>query len=561
MKISYKNEISDLITYCKEKQILRPDLWQKFTDVYKLKADERDNGWRSEYFGKTMRGACALYKECGDDEIYGALSRAVKNFLTAQDEKGRFTAYKSEFRGWDVWGRKYVISSLIGFYEICKEEDFKNAVLSAVRRHADYMIEKIGAGENQIGILDTSEAWGGLNSASIAETYLHLYKITKDEKYLAFGEYIIQTGGCKFGNLVETARENKLPPHLYPVNKAYEMLSFFESLLNYYEITKKREYLQIFTNFIERVRDSEITVIGCAGCTDELFDGSHKKQTEPTQTYMQETCVAVTYMRVLSEYYRLTGAAWCLDEIEKSFLNDYLGAVNDKGNRGYSYFDKKYVEVLPFDSYSPLYRSRRGIAVGGFKDLPGGGHYGCCVAIVTSGLAAYLHNVIKKENNVCEMHYLVPLSLEEGGTKIDVLGAYYKDEKAIISVSGTPVTVKLRVKENWTVTANGERVPAKDGFAVLPDFCGKIEVDFHKKVEKIELNDKICYRYGALVLAQDEEIAPIKAVPDKIEKVEILPDSYAFARLKINGVDFIDYAHAGKVWNGKPITVWNDKRS
>lgn len=561
MKISYKNEIFDLIEFCKKEQILKPELWKKFTDVFISKSDEADNGWRGEYFGKVLRGACALYKVSPSNEVYEALYNAVENFLSVRDEKGRFTSYVNEFKGWDTWGRKYVISSLLGFYEICKDESFKNTVLSAVKRHADYIVEKVGEGENQTGILDTSDAWGGLNSASIAETFIHLYKITKDKKYLGFSEYVIKTGGCKFGNLIEIARENQLPPHRYPVNKAYEMLSFFESLSDYYTVTGNEEYLNIFRNFIEKVRDAEITVIGCAGCTDELFDNAYEKQTEPAETYMQETCVAVTYMRVLSKYYEITKAPWCVSEIEKSFLNDYLGAVNDKRNRGYSYFDKKYVEVLPFDSYSPLYKSRRGIAIGGFKNLPGGGHYGCCVAIASSGIAAYLKNAVIKTESGFEINYIIPLELTDEEATIDIDGAYYKDEKATITVSGTPLNIKLRIENVLSVIANDKSCAVKGDYLTLTDFSGKIEITFDKKVETLELNDKICYRYGALVMAQDEAIAPIKPVSDKITSVEVLPDDYAFARLKINGIDFIDYAHAGKVWNEKLITVWNDKRS
>ena len=562
MKISYKNEINDLIKFCEEKQIFQPTLWEKFTDVYKLKADEADNGWRSEYFGKTMRGACSIYKVSPSAKLYEALYSAVKNFLTARDEKGRFTSYVDEFKGWDVWGRKYVISSLLEFYEICKDVDFKNEVLSAVKKHADYIIEKIGDKEGQIGILRTSDAWGGLNSASIAETFIHLYVITNESKYLGFAEYVISTGGCMYGNLVETARENKLAPHDYPVNKAYETISFFESLLDYYSVTKKQEYLNIFTDFIENVRDNEITVIGCAGCTDELFDNSYVKQTEPSETYMQETCVAVTWMRVLSKYYSVTKKSWCLNEIEKSFLNDYLGAVNDKENRGFSYFDKEYVEVLPFDSYSPLYKSRRGIAVGGFKNLPGGGHYGCCVAISASGLSAYLENVVKKENDgSISVNYIIPLTLNDGETTVTVSGACYKDERATVTVSAKPVNLNLRTSGVSEVFVNGEKASVTGEYVKLSGFIGKITVVFDRSIKTVELNGKICYKSGALVLAQDEAIAPIRSVADKIESVEYLPDEYALIRVKINGIDFIDYAHAGKVWNEKNITVWNDKRS
>lgn len=557
MKILYKNDIKDLIQYCLENQLLKEDLWKKFVDVFALKADSVDNGWRCEYFGKTLRAGCGIYEIYPCQELYDTLQKAVVNLLKIQDEQGRFTSYINEFGDWDIWGRKYIISSLQCFYKICKDEELKEKVLISVKKHADYIIEHIG--KDKIDILDTSTGWGGLNSASIAETFLNLYKLTKEKKYLDFGKYIISSGGCKGGNLVQIAKENKLLPYQYPVTKAYEMMSFFESLLDYYEITGEKEYLDIFSNFINRVRESEITVIGCAGCTEELFDNAARRQIEVQKTFMQETCVAVTWMRLLNKYYKITKQEWCIDELEKSFVNDILGMVNEKNNRGFSWFDNKYVEVLPFDSYSPLYKGKRGVAVGGFKNLPGGGHYGCCCAIASSGVGEFVKNIITKEDGKYFIRYLLPCSLTDENVCIAVKNSYLRNERVSISVSGSPVSLNVRIPKGSVITVNGNNV-AVERYLRVDNFIGDITIDLHYEVEQINIGDKICYKCGPMVLAQDESIAKIKSVQKEITKVEYLKNENTFKHLRINGVDFIDYAHAGKVWNEKIITVWNDIR-
>lgn len=558
MQILYENEIKSLLEYCLKKQLLNKDLWKQFIDVFLLKSDSTDHGWRGEFFGKTLRGACSIYEVYPSKELYDTLEKAVLNFLDTQDKQGRFTSYKEEWKGWDMWGRKYVLSSLQAFYKICQNESLKQNVLSALRKHADYIMSCVGP--DKIDILDTSNDWGGLNSASIAETYLSLYKLTCDEKYLEFGKYIILSGGCKQGNLVDIAKENKLYPHQYPVTKAYEMMSFFEAVLDYYEITGEKEYLEIFSNFIHKIRDSEITVIGCAGCTEELFDNSVVKQTESTESFMQETCVTVTWMRLLDKFYKISKEEWCLDELEKSFVNDILGMINEQENRGFSWFDKEYVEALPFDSYSPLYNSRRGIAIGGCRTLPNNTHYGCCGAIATSGIGAFIKNIIVKESERYVINYLLPCEIKDCANTIKVNNSYLTDDNITIDVLGKPVSMRIRLPKDSTVSINGEARVQSGKYLEINDFVGNIQIELHYQVEQIEINDKICYKYGPMVLAQDEHISPIYKVIKNVQSVECIEDANAFRHLRINDIDFVDYAHAGKVWDDKLITVWSNTK-
>ena len=67
--------------------------------------------------------------------------------------------------------------------------------------------------------------------------------MTGEKRYLDFAAYILSTGGCRDGDLIELAFHDKKLPHEYPVVKAYEMISFFEGVLAYYETTGKRAVL------------------------------------------------------------------------------------------------------------------------------------------------------------------------------------------------------------------------------------------------------------------------------------------------------------------------------
>ena len=120
---------------------------------------------------------------------------------------------------------------------------------------------------------------------------MKLFKLTGKSEYEEFIKTLIKTRILNGFNLFEAAKENKKTPSEYPVTKAYEIISCFEGLLDYYEITGEKEYLGICVNFADAVLKTDFTVIGGIGCYDEYFNGSTAKQVEKSEIHKQETCV------------------------------------------------------------------------------------------------------------------------------------------------------------------------------------------------------------------------------------------------------------------------------
>ena len=207
-KLKINGVMDDYVSFVLEHQLKDRGVWHKICEVFSTREDIADEGWRGEYFGKLMRGAVYVYRYTRDEELYDILTTAVEDLLSRQDEYGRFSTYtvEKEFCGWDVWARKYVITGLLHYRSICRDENIKEKILVALEKHLDYIVEKIGNGEGKIQITDTSAWWGGVNSCSILEPVVEMYKLTRKESYLDFAEYIISTGGCKDGHLIELAR-------------------------------------------------------------------------------------------------------------------------------------------------------------------------------------------------------------------------------------------------------------------------------------------------------------------------------------------------------------------
>lgn len=396
---SYYGLMDEMVQFSMQHQLLKEKNWKDFVEVFRSNSDDDDYGWRCEYWGKMMRGAVLTYMYNKDPQLYQILEQSVKDLLTVQQDDGRISTYslEKEFSGgWDVWGRKYILTGCLHFYRICQSEALKKDILSAMMRHADAILSKVGPGK--ISIFATSFHWKGVNSTSILEPFLDLYQQTKEKRYLEFAEYLIRTGGCEDGNLIELAIENKLAPFEYPTVKAYETMSFFEGVLAYYEVTGQEKYLNAVFNFINAVDETDLTIIGCCGCTHELFDHSSVKQILSSESIMQETCVTVTWMRINARLFAITGDIRCMDRIEQSAYNALYGSVNLKQLPMLSLEDNQWVDPLPFDSYSPLFDQRRGRGIGGFKRFSFGGYYGCCACIASAGTALVpLCAIMKRE--------------------------------------------------------------------------------------------------------------------------------------------------------------------
>jgi hypothetical protein len=106
--------------------------------------------------------------------------------------------------------------------------------------------------------------------------------------------------------------------------------------LEYGRTTGEQKWIQSALNLGKQVLETELTVIGCAGCTHELFDGSRVAQfnEELAGTIMQETCVSVTLMKFMMQLMSINADPSFADVIETAFYNDVLGHALEISSMG-----------------------------------------------------------------------------------------------------------------------------------------------------------------------------------------------------------------------------------
>ena len=624
-KYGYRGFMNDAFKFTEDNQLLNEEMWERFVRQYREPDADKDGGWRGEYWGKCMRAAAFVYSYTKNPALYAVLRKTVLDMMASarEDEGGRISSYgkNHEFCHWDIWSRKYVLLGMQYFYEICEEEDLREKIISSMRTQADCIIQFIGPREEgKKPITKASHHWRGANSSSLLEPIVRLYTLTGDDKYFRFAEYIVSEGVTEVKNLFELAYENEYLPYQYPITKAYEITSCFEGLLEFYRITGIEKYKTAVINFADRILESDFTVIGCCGCTHELFDHSTVRQANTTNgAVMQETCVTVTLMKFFYQLHILTADPKYADAFEISLYNAYLGSFNTEGKIEPTMMVEHpdwIFEPLPFDSYSPLTAGTRGVKIGGLKVMSDLHYYGCCACIGGAGigLVPKMQALMTKEGIAINLFIdgTVEATLPSGNAvTINTETAYPKlgAVKMTLSLnSSEEFTLKIRNPE-WSkstkVLVNGKSVKAARGYieitkvfengdtvelsldmrtqAILPIPYGR-EILMNEVVwganyivSTIDNEDPIAHRHialrrGPIMLAEENRLG---YSVDKPVDIAVDPDGYVDAELAdgvapypaivevkvplTNGkrIALTDYASAGKLWNEESkMAVW-----
>lgn len=618
----YKGFVDSAFRFVEDAQLIKPELWTRFVNQFREDADY-EGGWRGEYWGKMMRGASLVYQYTKNEKLYSVLSHTVNEMIKSADENGRISSYavNHEFDAWDLWCRKYVLLGMEYFLEICTDELQKRNIINSMCKQVDYIITKIGREEDgKKEITTATRHWRGLNSCSILEPVVRLYNLTQDKRYFDFATYIVDCGGTDIENIFELAYENNLYPYQYPVTKAYEMTSCFEGLLEYYKITGNEKYKTAILNYANKILESDFTVIGCCGCTHELFDHSTVRQANTTNgEIMQETCVTVTLMKFFYRVHLLSGESKYADAFEISFYNAYLGSFNTEQIIE-PMIKKEYPdwisEPLPFDSYSPLTAGTRGNGIGGLKLMSDNHYYGCCACIGSAGIGLVPQMQLLKSEKGLVVNLYIDGEISVVSPKNNTVSMKFETEYP--KHGKVKIIIKTECSENFeiafrnpywskntSVYINGKKFVACEGYMKFDRLWENgdiIEIEFDMRTEAIypisygsqvlmnkviwgknymvptfDSEDPVAHKHialrrGPVMLAQENRLG--YSVDDAVD-IKVNDDGYVDVQcthkdipydcvvkvdVPLSNGEFMtvtDYSSAGKLWNEESkMAVW-----
>jgi DUF1680 family protein len=538
-----------------------------------------------EMWGKAVRSAALFYRYTGDPELKVILKRAVGDLLKARRENGTISCAPIDRQpdgpGGDIWERKYVLLGLDDYYAMVEQDP---EVLAAMIAEADATLRQVGP-PPKIRIVDLGWSPNKIESSTILEPILKLYKRTGYPRYLEFARYIVESeGGAKNHNIFQAVLADVDPVDLagiYP--KAYEMLSLFEGLTEYYRATGNEQWREACLRFFHKVIAKEITLIGNGGGDEpyhpnvagEAWDNTALEQTNPDIRRMMETCTGVTWLKYCYQMLRLTADPIAVDYIELYAYNGLIGAMVPSGE-GFSYVN--------------LLNGVKTNAKGWGTEIKGV-YVTCCNLNGPEGLA-YLPLVAlmqDSEGPIVNLYNPATTTVAIGGaggrTTLKVVTDYPLDGDIRIEV--TPSTrltfaVKLRIpswSHSTTVRVNDEQVPVRPGtyarierswspgdviHLTLDMRCRLVSAPHGTHAHSDQFRALI---RGPIVLARDENIdsrfdEPVDIVAtDGIVAVKATKTTLPDANMEFSvptrkgTIQMVDYASVNS-WLGKRIQTW-----
>ncbi len=363
-------------------------------DVSRLVAPFRNRTetrcWQSEFWGKWFTSAVLAYRYRPDIVLKKKLDTAVEQLIATQTSDGYIGNYAPAARleQWDIWGRKYCLLGLLAYYDLQKDTQ----TLEAAKKLADHLIQEL---KDKSALIVKKGNHRGMAASSVLEPICLLYNRTGEKRYLEFANEIIKEWESESGpqliskSAVPVAHRFPRPANWFgweQGQKAYEMMSCYEGLLELYRLTGKQEYKEAVERTWRSIEQTEINITG-SGSAAECWFGGKALQTLPVSHY-QETCVTATWIKLNQQLLKLTAAVKYADAIEQSFYNSLLGAMTPDGT--------------DWAKYSPLagYRQRGGEQCGMGLN--------CCVASGPRALFTLpLSSVMHQENGI-RLNFFLP---------------------------------------------------------------------------------------------------------------------------------------------------------
>ncbi len=305
--------------------------------------------WQGEYWGKWIISAVRAARYTGDAGLREFICKAVAELLSLQDENGCISTYRRagwfhtapkeevvEAIGepcdwnWNIWARKYTLWGLLEAYELLKEP----AILTGAQRLAENLLDTL---ERQGEDIHDTGTFCGMPSCSILKPMLILYRHTGKKRFLEFSAGIVNgwdRDDDKLPNLVRNAIGGK-PVHEWFVGngrftkaKAYEMLSCYDGLLEYYRVTGDERCLQATEALYELLLKYESNRVGSVAFNDQF------ENADAILDGISEPCDSVHWMRLCYELFKLTGKQKYIDTFEFTFCNAFLAGIYRDGSWG-----------------------------------------------------------------------------------------------------------------------------------------------------------------------------------------------------------------------------------
>ena len=300
-------------------------------------------GWQNEYWGKTMLCYAGAIKYTGDRSLAEWCIGKAHHFIdTYQHEDGYLSTYRNQDHlrtnpnssDWEqhwcfnIWGQKYTMWALVELYRATGDRK----CLKAAEKMADQIVAQL----KRLNVtIDQTGAWAGISSMSILRPLLELHREVPKPEYLELADHIVRVTDVSSDpkpevNLIHDALSDRPVVSWFRkpmfLSKAYELLSYFEGVADYYRLTGKARSFKATEAFWGHLYREELNPMRSASYFDHFL--SARKHVNG----MTELCDVTHWIRLNRELWKLTGETKYLDCIEEAFYNAFLAGVSPEGD-------------------------------------------------------------------------------------------------------------------------------------------------------------------------------------------------------------------------------------
>lgn len=529
--------------------------------------------WQTEFWGKWILSAVAAWQYNQNPDLLATIQQAASELINTQTDDGYLGNYsaKAQLQQWDIWGRKYTLLGLLACRDVLNDPK----ILVAAQKLADHLLTQVGPGK--ANIVKTGN-YRGMPSSSILEPVVLLYRETGEKRYLDFARYIVAQWETADGpQLIRKAFAGTDVAERFPKpeswwswengQKAYEMMSCYEGLLELYRITGEPDYLRATEAAVKNIVDTEINAAG-SGTAFECFYHGALRQTEPGYHTM-ETCVTFTWMKLCNNLLRLTANPFYAEQIEKTMYNTLLASMKFDGSQ--------------IAKYSPLEGSRQA------GEEQCGMHINCCNANGPRAFTLIPRMALMSGKNeiVVNLYAQSDATIRlDGKNEIVIHQETTYPESGQIEIAISPekpekFTLALRIpgwSSQTSVSVNGgtpEQVTGGDYFRITRNWQkgDKVKLNVDLSGRLVLLNGYQALSRGPVLLARDSRfddgfVDEAAVIQHRDDRVELTPSSekpehvwMSFTAPLVLGTDlegeyrnpksvhFCDFASAGNTWD------------
>ena len=251
--------------------------------------------------------------------------------------------------------------------------------------------------------------------------------------------------------------------------KAYEMMSCLEGLVDYWRVTGDEKALKAASNIRDQLLRDEKNILSSVGYNDMFVGGANQINA------ITEPCDAIHWMRLNKELFLASGDPKYLDEMEDTFYNAFLAGVSRDGKWG-----------------------SRGVRSHGYhfvaKPQVGMKYNHCCVDNMPRGFLDFAQTALSRSGGEIFVNFYSPFKGKIGGAEVEISGGYPIADFAEVKIRAEkPTKVSFRIP-SWSARTFVDGKLAKGPWhSVMADGEKTVKIGFDMSPRVVDSTLSDCY--------------------------------------------------------------------